>query len=256
MRPVIWKRLFWATILPTTAGVLALAGWLLFQNRYNIEVWWYRQHLAEAKTFDEAEPWQKKLWEPSARQARWTAATRTFMQGESWADFWMLNGRYTDDSATYYGGFLAESRRRPEICRAMVYTRRWATRGKRWTDGSDAGQPIDLLAELQGIMETPLSYTNPNRSPGEYTWTVRVLCWCTYQDDLCRDLDFENWSEAYTRWKWWLAKNGPYLRFEPDTDRFRLDVEAKHNRQPVPRESQLAQSVDTPLPGWQGPLPQ
>ena len=92
MRRLIWKRLFWVTILPTMAAVLGLAGWLLYQNRYNVEVWWYRQHLAEANTWSEAEPWQKKLWEPSARQPRWTAAMRAFMQGESRSDFWMMNG--------------------------------------------------------------------------------------------------------------------------------------------------------------------
>lgn len=256
MRRVFWKRLFWGTILPTMAAVFALSVWLLFQNRYNVQVWWYRQHLAEANTWPEAEPWQKKLWALPGRKAKWAAAVRYFMQGEPRADFWMINGKYTDDSATYYGEFLAEAARRPEICRAMVYARRWAPGGKRWTDGSDADQPIDLLAEIQGVMETPLPYTNPNRTPGEYAWTVRVLCWCTYQDDLCRDLDCENWSEVYARWKSWIAEYGPYLRFEPETDRYRLDVQAKRILQPVPREAQLAWSVDTPLPRWQGPLPQ
>jgi hypothetical protein len=57
-------------------------------------------------------------------------------------------------------------------------------------------------------------------------------------------------------WKPWFDENRPYLRFDPATARFRLDEDAQRAGQPVPAEAQQAQRLQTPLPGWTGPVPE
>lgn len=254
------RLIFWATIVVTLAGVVLLSAWLVYQNRRDVEAWWYLQRLDQCTTWEQAEPWQKRLWKEPGRQTRYSAAMRQFMDGySSMADFWLINGSsggFTDDPAVFSGVFLTEAHERPSICRAMIHNKRWVA-GREGRNEDE--MQVHMAEAFQRAIEEPWR-TNPDgtqefRSALENTKLTRVLCWLTAQDEMCHDLAQETWEKVYARWQSWYKENGQFLVFDSEQDRYLVDSLAKASGEPVARERQLAPPAETPLPNWRGPVP-
>jgi hypothetical protein len=250
MRPFRWRIWFWFAIVAGTLAIAGLSAWLLIQHRYEIEVWWYRKQLSQVSTAEEAEPLMRRFATGRGAAERCAIFWRTFAQTDVHADYWALLALFrTDDEqpAVAVRAFVAESQKRPEICEGYLHWSRWLWGSFDATIVHEARSMLnDFFQSSDELTDVECVYA---------TFILRLLCWGTCQDELCRDLEPENWRHVFEQWNRWYEENGPYLRFEPDIGRYRVDEDARLNKHRVPPEARHIPPVDEPLPGWTGPLP-
>src|SRR5262245_28220130 len=250
MRPFRWRTWFWLAISGSTVAIAGLSVWLVIEHRYEIEVWWYRWQLAEVMTSENAEPILQRFVMSRGSEQRWTVFWKTYGETSARADYWIMSAAFLDEEETAMRAFVAVAQKRPEICEGLVHLLRWDSS---WTNVGLGS----LLDELRSIANDSLQSSDEERDADsvELATLFRLLCWGTGQDELCNDLQPENVREAFEQWNRWYEETGPYLRFDEKIGRFRIDEDARSRGTAVPAEARLIPPVDTPLPGWTGPLP-
>ncbi len=249
--------MFWAMIASGFAGAVGLGAWLVFANRYHIEMWWYRRHLSKAMAADEAKPWVEKFGRESGFKERCSIFWQMFLQGDPRADYWILTegGHPLSEKQLeqFVATFFPEARVRPEICSGLVHILRWQVRDS-VLDGTEFLDEASRFIAQGAFGPDGEKIQTEEAAPLAYF--VRILCWATSKDDLCEELEMETWQHVFARWRDWYEENGPYLTFDPDSNRYVLDEAAKAARRPVAASDRLVPAVESPLPNWTGPIPE